>query len=128
LYTEVKPAPFANEQHHVSQPIQESGHVAGMENGKSTTHSAFQWEDQVGGLLGRKKRGSRWAAPFMNGMNLFAMFISIFPGNFSRAPWFHWMNRSFFRTCYMCSDLTFRLLLLRESAPRFSAIPELTEQ
>jgi hypothetical protein len=51
------------------------------------------------------------------------MFISICPGNFSRAPSLRLMNRSSFRTCCMCSDLTSRLLLLRESALRFSAIP-----
>jgi hypothetical protein len=102
-----------------------------MENGKTTPQSAFD-SDRAGGLLGRKKRGSRWAAPFMNGMKLLnilnMMFISIFPGNFSRAPSLRLMSRSFFRICCMCSDLTFPLLLLRESAPRFSAIPELAEQ
>jgi len=78
----------------------------------------------VGGLLGRKKKGQPLGRPVMNGMKLLnMMFISIFPGNFSRALSLHCLSRSFFRICCMYSDLTFRLLLLRESARRFSAIP-----
>jgi hypothetical protein len=88
-----------------------------MEMGKAA-HSlrltgAFDRGGRVGGLLGRKKRGSWWAAPFMNGMKVLnMMFISIFPGNFFRVLSLHCSNRSFFRICCMYFDLTFQLLLL----------------
>jgi hypothetical protein len=112
-----------------ANPIRESGDLAGVENGKSATQSAFESAAEWADCSVEKKRGSRWAAPFMNGMKFVnMMFISIFPGNFSRALSLHCLNRSFFRICCMCFDLTFLLLLLRESALRFSAIPELDEQ
>jgi hypothetical protein len=41
LYTEGKSAPFANEQDHAGEPIREIGDLAGVENGKSATQSAF---------------------------------------------------------------------------------------
>jgi hypothetical protein len=86
LYTEVKSAPFANEQHHASKPIRESSDAAGMENGERHA-SAFDRGDRAGGLDRPKKKGQPVAAPFMNGMKLLNMMvISMFPSNFSRAP------------------------------------------
>jgi len=63
----------------------------------------------VFGDCSAEKKGQPVAAPFMNGMKLSnMMFISIFPDNFSRALSLHCLNRSFFRICCMCFDLTFR--------------------
>jgi hypothetical protein len=105
-----------------ANPIRESGYVAEWEMGKAPRSL------HLTGASGRtprpKKKGQPVGRPvyeWNEALNM--MFISIFPGNFSRAPSLRLMNRSFFRTCCMYSDLTSRLLLLRESALRFSAIP-----
>jgi len=104
LYTDAKSAPFAKEQDPASEP--DPGQRRSGRGGKwEKRHAVCVWQRRrVGGLLGRKKKGQPLGRPVMNGMKLLnMMFISIFPGNFSRALSLHCLSRSFFRICCMYS-------------------------